>query len=79
MESKVEPSHVFAIAVVGPLFGVPMALWPYRMARFEEILDSIGRKPAGRVEPADWKVTLTRVMGVALAVAGAVAAASCPL
>ena len=67
-------AQLFAIAVVGMLFGPLLAIWPYRMARWSEILDAIGRKPAGRVEPADWKVLLTRVFGIGLSLAGVVAA-----
>lgn len=67
-------AQLFAIAVVGLLFGPPLAMWPYKMSRWSEILDAIGRKPAGRVEPAEWKVLLTRVFGIGLAVAGAISA-----
>ncbi|WP_436934120.1 hypothetical protein [Halovenus marina] len=67
-------AQLFAIAVVGVLFGPLLAIWPYRMARWSEILDAIGRKPAGRVEPADWQVLLTRVFGIGLSLAGVVAA-----
>ena len=69
-------AQLFAIAVVGLLFGPLMAVWPYKMARWSEILDAIGRKPAGRVEPADWKVLLTRIFGVGLAIAGGISALS---
>jgi hypothetical protein len=67
-------AQLFAIAVVGILFGPLLAIWPYRLARWSEILDAIGRKPAGRVEPADWQVLLTRVFGIGLTLAGVVAA-----
>lgn len=67
-------AELFSIAVVGLLFGPPMAVWPYKMARWSEIIDAIGRRPAGRVEPADWKVLVTQAFGVLLALAGAVAA-----
>jgi hypothetical protein len=67
-------AQLFAVAVVGLLAGPAMALRPYELARFSEVLDAIGRKPAGRVEPAAWKVTLTRLFGVALSVAGGAAA-----
>lgn len=66
--------QLFAIAVVGLLFGPLMAIWPYKMSRWDEIIDAIGRKPAGKVEPADWKVLLTRVFGIGLAIAGAISA-----
>lgn len=67
-------AQLFAIAVVGLLLGPVLAIWPYKMAQLEEILDAIGRKPAGRVEPADWKVLLTRVFGVSLVITGVLAA-----
>lgn len=54
------------------VFGVPMALWPNTISRWNEILDAIGRKPAGPVEPADWHVTLTWVGGIALSVVGGI-------
>lgn len=50
--------------------GLPMARWPHEMARLNEIIDAIGRKPAGPVEPADWQVSLTRFLGIGLSVAG---------
>ena len=54
-------------------FGIPQAVWPYEAARFEERLDSIGSKRRwSEVEPADWKVTLTRVVGVGMALVGAI-------
>jgi len=41
------------------------------MARFEERLDAIGSKRSwGAVEPAEWKVVLTRVAGGALVLFG---------
>lgn len=67
-------AQLVAVAVVGLLFGPLLATWPYKLARWEEILDAIGRKPAGRVEPADWKVLLNRVFGIGLAIAGAISA-----
>lgn len=44
------------IAIVGAciLFGPAMAIWPYEFAKFTETIDAIGRKPAGKVEPAEW-------------------------
>lgn len=60
-----------AFGIVSLLFGPPMAIWPYKIARWSEILDAIGRKPSGRVEPADWNVTLTRSVGVVLSCFGA--------
>lgn len=51
--------------------GGPMARWPHEMARLNEIIDAIGRKPAGPVEPADWHVSLTRILGLGLTIVGA--------
>lgn len=54
-------------------FGLPGAVWPYKVARFEEQLDSIGSKRAWHeVEPADWKVTVTRIIGLAMVTFGIV-------
>lgn len=67
-----------AYAVVFLVFGAPSAVWPYRLARFEERLDSIGSKRRwSDVEPADWKVTLTRVVGALMAVGGGVLLVAC--
>lgn len=53
------------------LFGVVGVIWPYRVARFEEQMDSIGSKRRfGEVEPTDWRVTLTRVVGGVFVVLG---------
>ncbi|WP_460921657.1 hypothetical protein [Salinarchaeum chitinilyticum] len=67
-------TQLLTVAVVGILFGPPLAIWPRKLARWEEVLDAIGRKPAGRVQPADWKVKLTRVFGIGLSIAGAISA-----
>jgi hypothetical protein len=57
-------------------FGLPSAVWPYKLARFEERWDSIGSKRSwSEVEPADWKVALNRVVGVGMVAAGALLAA----
>ena len=54
---------VFLLAV-----GIPNAVWPYKFAKFEEQVDSIGSKRSwSEVEPADWKVALTRVVGIGIA------------
>lgn len=51
--------------------GLAGALWPYKLAGFEEQMDSIGSKRSwSSVEPADWKVAVTRAMGVAVALFG---------
>lgn len=53
------------------LFGLPMALFPYRVAKLSEGLDAIGStRDATTVEPAGWNVHLTRVVGVVLVVVG---------
>ena len=59
------------------IFGLPMAIKPYTVARWGEIVDAIGREPAGRVEPADWNVTATRLFGVAILVFGGLYVVSC--
>ena len=52
-------------------FGLLGAVWPHRVAHFEEQLDAIGSKrSASEVDPAEWKVTLTRGIGVVLALFG---------
>ncbi len=59
------------LAILFLLFGLPNAIWPYRLARFEEQLDSIGSKRSwSEVEPADWKAMLTRIVGVGMVVVG---------
>jgi len=47
------------------LIGLLSAVFPYRMAKLSEAVDAIGSKrKSSEVEPADWKVLLTRVTGV---------------
>lgn len=59
------------MALILLVLGVPGAVWPYKMARLEEQFDSIGSKRSwSEVEPADWKVTLTRVVGVVMLLFG---------
>lgn len=61
-----------ALAIFLLVFGIPGAIWPYQLARFEEQFDSIGSKRSwSEVEPADWKVTVTRFMGVGMTFFGA--------
>ena len=61
-----------ALAAFLLVFGLPGGIWPYKLARFEERLDSIGSKRSwSEVEPADWKVALTRIIGVGMALVGA--------
>ncbi|WP_338729171.1 hypothetical protein [Haladaptatus sp. DJG-WS-42] len=53
------------------LAGLPAALWPYRLARLGEQVDAIGSTtPLAGVEPADWNVLLTRVIGVGMILVG---------
>ena len=48
-----------------------MAVWPDRLARLEEQIDAIGsRRSWSEVEPAGWKVALTRIVSVAVSVFG---------
>jgi hypothetical protein len=53
------------------LVGLVGAFRPYAVARFEEAIDAIGSKRrSSAVEPAEWKVTLTRVTGVGVTLFG---------
>lgn len=53
------------------LIGLPSAIWPYKVARFDEVTDAIGSKRSSTgVEPADWKVGLTRVTGIGCVLVG---------
>ena len=63
----------FALLATLPVmaFGVASAVWPYRVARFEERVDAIGsRRSWDEVEPTNSKVGLTRVVGVLLVLVG---------
>jgi hypothetical protein len=68
------------VAVVGILVGAAIVAlgalhvkYAYAITRFEERLDAIGSKrDIGTVEPADWKVALTKVIGATVAGAGVV-------
>ena len=52
-------------------WGFSMAVWPDRLAQLEEQIDVIGsRRSWSEVEPAGWKVALTRIVGVAVSVFG---------
>ena len=60
---------VFGTLIIA--FGLLGAVWPYRVARFEEQIDAIGSKRSwDEVEPTGWKVMLTRVIGVVVALIG---------
>lgn len=53
------------------VFGGWMAAAPAAHARFSERIDAIGSTtPWTRVEPAEWKVTLTRWLGLFVVAAG---------
>ena len=53
------------------MFGALNVRFAYGFARFGEQLDAIGSKRrASEVEPAEWKVGLTKVTGVVLALIG---------
>lgn len=60
-----------SLAILLLLFGIPGTIWPYKVARFEEQMDSIGSKrSASEVEPAGWKVILTRIIGIGMIIIG---------
>lgn len=51
--------------------GIPAAIWPYKFARFNEQINAIRTTTPGyAVEPADWWVKLTRILGIVLVVVG---------
>ncbi|MFC7073771.1 hypothetical protein ACFQJ7_07810 [Halovenus rubra] len=55
------------------VFGLPAAVWPYKIARFNERLDGIGsRRSWSEIEPADWRIALTRVIGIGMTGIGAI-------
>ena len=54
------------------LLGAAGAIWPYRLAKFNEQLDAIGSKRSmADVEPAGWNVGLTRIGGILAVIVGA--------
>lgn len=59
---------VLGVMLVG--LGLVAVVWPYRVAKIDETLDAIGRKQTGPVEPADWSVTVTRLVGAGILLAG---------
>jgi hypothetical protein len=64
-----EGTAVFGVLLI--LIGGVNVRFARGMARFSEQLDAIGSKRRwSEVEPADWKVMLTRISGVALVVIG---------
>ena len=53
------------LGVILVLVGLPGVIWPYRAARLDEVLDAIGSKRSmSEVEPAGWRVMLTRVASI---------------
>lgn len=66
------------------MIGLPSAIWPYKVARFDEVTDAIGSKrSSARVESAGWKVEFTRVteigcvrLGLALLMGGLIGIAT---
>lgn len=62
----VQPSGIVVAAL-----GVPALVWPYRVSRLGERMDAIGStRRASEVEPADWNVLLTRIVGAAFVLFG---------
>lgn len=61
------------VALILLVFGLPAAVWPYRIARFGEQIDAIGSKrEKSEVEPAGWNVMLTRIVGGGMTAGGIV-------
>jgi len=64
----------YARIVLGALMlivGGAAVVSPYEVARFEEMIDAIGStRRASEIEPADWKVTVTRIAGGVLVLVG---------
>lgn len=53
------------------VLGFLAMVWPYRVARFRQAWQAIGStRSLSDVEPADWNVTLTRVVGVVFILLG---------
>ncbi|WP_235853623.1 hypothetical protein [Halosimplex salinum] len=62
-------SIFFGVLLTG--FGALSTRFAYGFARLSEQFDAIGSKtPASEVEPAEWNVALTRIVGVLLALVG---------
>ncbi|WP_277554599.1 hypothetical protein [Halobaculum limi] len=72
------PNYLFLAVVCFPL-GLLATARPYTLTKAFEIVDAIGRNPSGPVEPADWNVALTRLVGAAFALVGGGAAVTCLL
>ncbi|MCT9095410.1 hypothetical protein [Haloarchaeobius sp. HME9146] len=69
----------YSMALLGIFFAPPMVLWPVKLARWDEMLDAIGRRSSGPVEPATWKVALTRYAGVVWTLVGVGSLVACEL
>lgn len=64
-------SDVQLVGLFLAAFGLPGAIWPYRVARFQERVQGIGSTRSwSEIEPADWNVSVTRVGGIVLTVVG---------
>jgi hypothetical protein len=64
-------SEVQAVGLVLLAFGLPGAIWPYRVTRFAERVQGLGSKRSwDEIEPADWNVSVTRVAGIVFTVVG---------
>jgi ribose/xylose/arabinose/galactoside ABC-type transport system permease subunit len=62
-------------AILFFVLGLPALIWPYESAKLGEQLDAIGSsRRMAEVEPAGWKVSLTKLMGIVLSGGGLVAA-----
>jgi hypothetical protein len=59
------------VGVMFLAFGIPGAVFPYRVTKVGEQIDAFGSKtPRDEIEPAEWNVTLTRFVGVFATVLG---------
>jgi len=64
-------NELLTYAVFGAVLGPLLALYPYKIARFEERLDAIGSKRSwSEVEPANWKVALNKLLGAGMSLFG---------
>ena len=62
---------LLALSALFAGWGLLLAVRPYRVARFRERTDAIGsRRSWSSVEPTDWNVQMTRIVGVGLALFG---------
>ena len=67
---------LLALSVFFAGWGLLLAARPYRVARLDERTDAIGsRRSWNSVEPTDWNVQMTRIVGVGLALFGLLVAA----